>query len=409
MSRSFHVAYLLILVALGLATSATAIASDTRVVQEVVLIRHGIRSPTAAPEKLAIYADQPWPAWDVAPGQLTAHGAALMRSWGAWYREHLTALNLTAAGCDNSIKLIADSTPRNRDSAAALWQGFAPGCHTTFDALPPDQPDPLFQGVRVHSNANDESEPSLPSAAMAELQKILLGCNDQACLNRASAQGKQALLMQKPAKALKLAGTLAENLMLQYVQGMPLAQVGWGRADAAVIERIIVLHNASFAAEMHASDAPVSRDGNLLAHVAATLATTAKQSSSLPSLATSGERSVVLVGHDTDLAAQASLLQLNWHNPAQPDDYTPATALIWQLLERHGQYRVRMLVVQPTLTALRAGNVQARHALVITTLHLPACDNQSDCPLSRFTRLVANAVPAAFVAPASGNEPPAQP
>ena len=45
----------------------------------VVLLRHGVRSPTQAPDALAKYADQAWAAWPVPPGQLTEHGIAAMQ------------------------------------------------------------------------------------------------------------------------------------------------------------------------------------------------------------------------------------------------------------------------------------------------------------------------------------------
>jgi hypothetical protein len=114
---------------------------------------------------------------------------------------------------------------------------------------------------------------------------------------------------------------------------------------------------------------------------------------------------VILVGHDTDLASAAGLLQLDWHNATQTDDYPPAGALICQLVERHGQYAVRLFAAQPTLAALRNGNVERADAVVLTPLRLPACDKQLACSLSRFGTIVDRLVNASFVEPASGSEP----
>jgi hypothetical protein len=98
------------------AEAAQTPASE-RIVQQIVLIRHGIRSPTATPDALAVYASEPWPTWPVDPGQLTPHGAQLMQSLGRWYRQRLSDTGVAVDTCGNAatVKLIADSTPRNRD------------------------------------------------------------------------------------------------------------------------------------------------------------------------------------------------------------------------------------------------------------------------------------------------------
>lgn len=399
------IAVALFIAAIGGSCIATARpASTERVVQEVVLVRHGIRSPTATPDALSVYASQPWPAWDVAPGQLTQHGATLMRSWGAWYRQRLANEGLTPSGCD-SMRVIADSTPRNRDSAAALLQGLAPSCANAYDALAPDQPDPLFHGIGKEKKESEEGSPSYSSSSLATLQNVLLGCTDRACLEQAQAKGKTVLMLEPPAKALKQAGTLTENLMLEYVQGMPTEQVGWGRADAGSIAQMIMLHNDSFAFNAKAPDAARARSGNMLAHITATLRVAAHASSHVSTLAPHGQHPVILVGHDTDLASEAGLLQLDWHNATQTDDYPPGGALIYQLIERHGHYVVRLFAAQPTLAALRNGNVEPGDAMVVTPLALPACDNQRECPLSRFGAIVDRVIGASFVVPTSGDEP----
>jgi len=376
-----------------------------RVVQEVMLVRHGIRSPTTSPDALAQYASQPWPAWEVAPGQLTEHGAALMRSWGTWYRQRLVSEGW-APTC-GGVRVIADSTPRNRDSAAALMRGLVPGCTQPYDALAPDQTDPLFHGIGKQKKAKSKDEdgsPSFSSSALSTLQGVLLGCTDRACLEQARAKGKQVLMLEPSAKALKQAGTLSENLMLEYVQGMPPAQVGWGRADADAMAKMIVLHNQAFAYADNAPDAARARSGNMLAHIAATLSAAAHTNARVPTLAPHGQHPVILVGHDTDLASHAGVLQLDWHNTTQPDDYPPAGTLIYQLVERNGRYAVRVFVAQPTLAALRHGDVNGSGAMVVTPLSLPGCGNQRECPLSRFEAMVEERVGASFVVPDSGDE-----
>ncbi len=408
-SRFYGMAFALLgaLACLPVHADAAHTAKAERIVQQIVLIRHGIRSPTAAPDALAVYASEPWPAWPVEPGQLTPHGAQLMRSLGTWYAQRLTSSGVAVDACGThaTIKLIADSTPRNRESGAAMVAGLSPSCPKSYFAFAANQPDPLFRG----SGGGDDADapvivpPAMP--ALTDLQQVLLGCHDDACLSKAAASGKKRLLGTVPAKALKNAGTLSENLMLEYAQGMPPAQVGWGRLDAAGVGTIITLHNLQFALAKKTPAAANARGGNMLAHIAATLAAAAGQPPKLPSLAPADSRAVILLGHDTDLASQAGLLGLDWHNAEQPDDYPPGGALIFQLVESNGEYGVRLQVALPTLAALRAGDVNTTGAMHVASLRLPGCAPSDVCPLTRFQALVAERVKAEAIVAGTGHEP----
>ncbi len=375
--------------------------------QQIILIRHGIRSPTKPPETLAVYSSEAWPTWPVAPGQLTPHGTQLMRALGVWHRQDLAAAGIKLDGCDSNLKLIADSTQRNRDSAAAMIDTLMPGCHSSYYAFTPDHEDPLFQGS---GGADDDTStptaiPALPMAALVELQQVLLGCHDDPCLAKARVDGKKLLLGEKPVATLKSAGTLSENLMLEYVQGFPMTQVGWGRLDAAGVGSIITLHNAQFALTKKAPPVASARGGNMLAHIAATFATAAGQTSPLPALAPADTKALVLVGHDTDLASQAGLLGLDWDSALQPDDYPPGGALIYQLVQSRGHYAVRLRIALPTLAALRAADLSDAKAMHVLPLRIKSCGNAESCPLANFQKLVAKAVHSTDVVSSAGNEP----
>src|SRR5262247_2600365 len=45
----------------------------------IIVIRHGVRSPTWTRDRLNQYSAAPWPDWAVPPGNLTAHGRRLMK------------------------------------------------------------------------------------------------------------------------------------------------------------------------------------------------------------------------------------------------------------------------------------------------------------------------------------------
>src|SRR5919197_2282318 len=60
----------------------------------VILTRHGVRSPTWPPEQLDTYSAEPWPSWGVKPGELTAHGAKLIKKLGVYGRAYLATAGL---------------------------------------------------------------------------------------------------------------------------------------------------------------------------------------------------------------------------------------------------------------------------------------------------------------------------
>ncbi|QNK02207.1 histidine-type phosphatase [Dyella telluris] len=385
------------LVALALACllSLPAAASDNTPLARVIVLRHGVRSPTSAPAELAPTAAKAWHAWPVAPGVLTEHGAAAMQSLGQRYRQMLMADGLWSGRCDEQgrVSILADSTPRNRASGAALAKGLGGNCHLTYRALPAEQSNPLFHYAEAHG-AKDGDAPTVtpqawPPVALTELQSILLGCEDKACVDNARQQGRKLLLdpahddAASRSKAIKSAGSLSENLMLEYVQGFPAAEVAWGHGNEATIGRLISLHNLQFALAKKPLPNAAPAGSNLLAHIMATLQQAAGVPPEVQPLASRQTPTVLLVAHDTNLANLAGLLDVDWHDARQPDDYPPGGALVFDLVRVHGEDVVRLSSWMPTLNGLRNARLEPADAMVIRTLRLPPCPDTDACPLTR--------------------------
>ena len=53
-------------------------AEKSVLLKEVVLSRHGVRSPTQPAAKLAEWSAKPWPRWPVRAGHLTTRGSSLI-------------------------------------------------------------------------------------------------------------------------------------------------------------------------------------------------------------------------------------------------------------------------------------------------------------------------------------------
>lgn len=406
---------LALVLSLATFTASTASAKPPETTQiDIVLMRHGVRSPTKPGETYAAYANGEWPTWPVAPGILTPHGHAGMDAVGGRLRRLFLADGVMAKGCPApaSFVVVGDSTPRNIESAGALLDGLAPSCKASFLAVEGGANNPLFHFVKDAGKAGDDDDDgdttatdATPPPALAELQGVLLGCTPATCADAGATQHKK-LLLERPdrlAKAMKLAGTLSENLMLAYVEGMPMQAVAFGRADVAVLGRLITLHNAQFASTKKSMPAAANAGSNVVAHIVASLDAARGEKTEVVPLSASDHGVVVLVGHDTNLANVAGVLGLDWHDPLSPDDYPPGGALIFGLVHRGGTDVIRVRSLMPSMDALRANRFDD---ITAKPVRIAGCHALGECTVAEFDALARKAIDPARV---SASLPPMAP
>ena len=356
---------------------------------EIVLMRHGVRAPTTSNDDLSVYSNQAWPTWPVDPGILTPHGADVMKALGQRYRAEYLKRGILHDGCNlDQVVTISDSTPRNQVSTQAFLSGFQPNCIAKFYVAENADANPLFHFPAKTTDKADKADilpPESSYPALAELQQVLLGCDGPECWNAAAAKKHTLLWQGSPqAKSLKNAGTLSENIMLEYAEGMPLDQIGWGRVDEAAISRLITLHNTSFALTKAAMPKAAQAGSNLMTHILSTLQEAAGQTSDSAPLAPLGTKSLILLGHDSNFAHLAGLLNTSWNTINQADQFPPGGALVFDLIEKNQQYYVTVRTKMPMLSALRHADFKAHSTLKTTTLRLDACNGQRECPLDQF-------------------------
>ena len=390
----------------------------------VVVARHGVRSPTKTVDWLSKYSALRWPDWPVSPGELTPHGAQDVRLMGAWLRADYARRGLwPAAGCPGAGDTYgwADGLDqRTRASGDAELEGAFPGCGLVARHGPEGVVDPIFDGVgsgacpldaeaakaavlaRVkgdldHPAAGYEAGKSAlrqlldPSSAVESCAPDTGGACFLSRTNDLAAK-KGDLKLDGP---LGLSSTLTESLLLEYAQGLPTDQVGWGRAATpARLAAVMGLHNIE-------SDL-MRRTPYLAGHNAARLAEAVVQAAQgrpgLPEQGTAGSRLVLIAGHDTNLSNMAGVLGVEWMLKDQPDNTPPDGALVFEVWRdpANGARYVRVRFIYQTLDQLREQTALSdAHPPGEISLRLPDCAEGpgQTCPIGKFIERVRMAIP----------------
>jgi 4-phytase/acid phosphatase len=405
----------------ALSAAPTAEAAGLVLERAVVVERHGVRSPTKPPEALSKFSAEPWPAWPVGVGELTPHGADNVRLMGAWMASDYRREGLApsqACPAPGEVYVWADGQDqRTRMSGQAWLDGAFPGCGLVAAHGPEGQQDDLFDAghpgacpidadaakavVLARVEGGDLDHPRADyAAARAALAHVLApgaapcSTTDGACFlsgaNTLDAKG-DGLKLSGP---LGTGATLTESLLLEYAQGMPAAEVGWGRAGSeAAIASVIPLHEI---------DSDLMRRtpyiaGRNAARLARAIAGAVAGEAALPGQ-TKPARLALIAGHDTNIANLSGVLGVDWTLPGQPDKTPPDGALAFEVWkDSSGGRFVKVAMVYQTLAQLRqATPLDAAHPAGRVDLPLPGCDDRPErsCPVARFEARVKAAVPA---------------
>jgi 4-phytase / acid phosphatase len=405
----------------------------------IIVSRHGVRSPTASAEQLSQYSAEPWPKWEVAPGYLTPHGAKLMVEFGAYYRAYYAQQGLfEATGCADArhVSFYSDSDQRTVETGKSLAEGMFPGCavkeRSEQHALAKGDPDPLFHSLSAgvghpdhdHAVASiagriGENPAGLTDAYRPELenlQRILLGCPPAApCPSPGHEPG--TLLLAIPASLdsgtgdhlaelkgpLNTAATLTEDFLLEYANGLPMDQVGWGRVDLAGLKDLIALHTAASDLTRRTSYLATAQASTALAHILDTLRQAVRGQAVPGALGKPGDRAVVLTGHDTNIANIAGMLNLNWMLDGRRDDTPPGGALVFELRQRpeDASYEVSAYFTTQTLEQMRNLTILTLEEPPLKAhIFIPGCSNAGrgfPCDWKNFEKTLALAIDPDFV------------
>ncbi|KRG70436.1 hypothetical protein ABB29_06705 [Pseudoxanthomonas dokdonensis] len=376
--------------------------SPLRLERSVMLMRHGVRPPTKAKVAPANMHDKPWPTWSVDYGELTPHGYAAVRLLGQWDRGYWAQRGLLpATGCPatGDVEIAASSKSRTQDTARALVEGMLPGCsiELRFPASADDDVDFHPFGAAAGAMAIDADEAMRAVAALeppgglqaevkANARRFALLNTALGCSETRKASGCD--LARMPTGLVRnegdrpdvgdpfgLASTISQTFLLEYLEGMPMEDVAWGRLSREQIAELLEFHSLKFYYE--------GRAPYVAARAASPLA------SRMLDALLQGPRLTVLVGHDTNIADLGGFLDLHWQVTGYPrDDPPPAGALGFEVLaDQSGRRYVRAFYRAQTMDQVRELQpLSQTNAPALEFLPIPGC--ATPCPLSDFEAMV---------------------
>ena len=386
--------------------AAGAVDQSPRLERVVMLMRHGVRPPTKAKVTPDGMTDRPWPAWPVGYGELTPHGYDAIRLAGQWDRAHWIKRGLLSPqGCpgDEDVEVAASAKSRTQDTARAWVEGMWEDCRVavTFPSSPDADVEfhPLDAGVMpldeerayravlaLAPPGGMEQEVRDHEALFALLNKALGCCEPAFCASQGRSTGCQVSQMRpgivrnendRPdvGDPFGLASTVSQTFLLEYLEGMPMEDVAWGRLTRQEIEELLEFHSIKFYYEGRAP------------YVAA-LAASPLASRMLTAME-HGPKLTVLVGHDTNIADLGGLLDMHWKVPGYPrDDPPPGGAIGFEVLsDTKGEKYVRAFFRSQDMQQVRQLQpLSDSNPPSYLYLDIPGCARH--CTLARFGQLV---------------------
>jgi 4-phytase/acid phosphatase len=352
----------------------------------VMMMRHGIRPPTKPAPVPASVSSEKWPSWPVDFGLLTPRGAAGVKLLGEADRSYYATRGLLPRGCpaEGTIVLKASSKQRAIRTAESWGEGFMPGCAIGVSHPQENAPDPIFHGLDDAPTWFDGQ--AAYRAALAQAPKgglaadigryradltllaRVLDCALPACpLLRDRTE-----LVASPHDRPELEGpadigsSASQTFLLEYLEGMPMKDVGWGRITRPQIEQLLRFHPLKFKYSnrpdpiARAAAAPIARE--VLAAFEAPR----------------GAKLTLLGGHDTNIADLGGFLRVHWKVPSYPaDDIPPGSALGFELLrDATGNRFVRAFFRAQTMDQLRfQRKLTGTEAPFRQYLPIPGCGN----------------------------------
>lgn len=337
---------------IGVPFLAAQPADDTKLRQVIIFGRHSVRASLAPNSYLDSYSVRPYPVFSVAPGMLTANGAKLETILGGYYRLWLTREGLLT-GNDAAdapwVYFRANAMERTRTTAQALAAGMLPAAAINVNSYADGASDPLFDAVgagvarldqakaiaavtgRLGGNSN-----SLAAAYGAELaltRSLLFGYpagQTPAPVTPAGITDVTTLPIEITAgtagTAVHLGGLEAvllstDPFIMQYAEGMPLSDVGWGQLGSGGVSQILRLYNLILDLGYRTPYVASVQSSNVASHIVRSMLQASTGNNIAGALGSPATKVITLIASDVNITGLAGLFHLDWLVPGYQPDY----------------------------------------------------------------------------------------
>jgi 4-phytase/acid phosphatase len=350
-----------------------------------------------------------------------------MMTMGTYLRRHYAKQGLLPArGCpgDSDYFVWSDNADqRTRASGDALVAGLYLGCSASARHAPVGTDDSLFGSIKHGLCAIDPESakaailaraggsldalgPSYERARNALQQVLFPAASQTECMGNVEAKcflfsGRNTLRTNGDAVRLEgplgIASTITESILLESAEGLSPDKVGWGRVTEEKLAAIMPLHDL-YADLTRKTPYIASRNGALLARqIVDVIEGSENLSFSDAAPVPRSARFIAFVGHDTNLSNIASLLDVDWELPDQPDKTAPDTALAFEVWRNsEGSRYVRLVIHSQTLAQLRGTKASpgTEKRAQSTSVTIPGCTDRPDglCTLNIVANRLAKAI-----------------
>jgi 4-phytase/acid phosphatase len=419
------ISLMLAIVGLSAPVQAQA-ADDTELKQVIIFGRHGVRTPILPNSALNAFSGQPYPTFSASGiGVLTPNGGTNEILLGGYFRLWLTQEGvLTGKDAADAAFMYfrANGAPLIVDTARAFAAGLLPLATVGVNSYTPPAIDPLFDpvdaGVAVldypmaaaavngRLGGNPQALASALAPELALTRSILFNYPVSQTPTPATPTGKLDVT-SIPIGATTGTSSLPVNLggladvgvaidpfVMEYADGLPLPEVGWGQLNVGSVNQTFRLYNVILDLEYRTPYLAAVQSSNLASHIVRSMVQAATGNPMTGALGNPTTKLIVLTGSNTNITGVAGLFHLEWLLPGYEADVCgPGGALVFELRQSQssGEYIVRASYVSQTLDQLRNLTVLTLGAPPASApVFIPGCSVRNatfDCSLGTFVKL----------------------
>jgi 4-phytase/acid phosphatase len=370
---------------------AQTVTNDDTVLKQIIIFgRHGVRAPVLSPAKYAQYSPRPYPDFGVPAGYLTVHGQQAAVLLGAYYRDYLISQGLLTGNAATDLAhsyFRANSIQRSNITAMKLGEGLIPGVTIPVHSFPLNQLDPVFEPIATNVAAIDtdraaqevkeiyNSGTALASAYRGEFSLVRsvlfkyqngvdvppvapLGVTDPTAepipLDAVTSTVYSGNVVN--IGAILDTQNAADPFVMEYADGMPLSDVGWGQLTLDSLSQQTRIANLELKITFMTPYINQVQSSNAAAHVLRTMRQAVLGETVPGAFGDPASQVMIVTSSDAYVAGLAGLLDLHWQLPGyQPDFCAPAGALVFELRQsrRTGEFLVRTFYTAQSLDQLR--------------------------------------------------------